>query len=294
MPPAAEAAAADPGAMEAGTVDAGQMLAIQPSREPRPPPAEQRSQPTGRERPAQFEEMGLPPSYRQLLIVIGCLEAFVAIPVMYFGLVPLKKGQLAIRACVAAVRCSPLATLLFLYFSRLVAPATLLHVATKVDGALVSFGGLTLRMNVLLLWYLSFIMSWQEDPKDLIVETLFVAEAAQVATEVMALYCMLMKTLQQRAASGNGQQPLSYQTVIFSPAVGNSTVEYDTTCVICISALEEGDEVAKLPCGHLFHKGCIDPWLREQACCPLRCQRPSDPPRGSRAPVVVPPGGAMA
>ena len=34
--------------------------------------------------------------------------------------------------------------------------------------------------------------------------------------------------------------------------------------------LEKGEEVKRLPCGHVFHAVCIDPWLKEQrAVCPV-------------------------
>lgn len=31
-------------------------------------------------------------------------------------------------------------------------------------------------------------------------------------------------------------------------------------CAICLEELEEGNEVRKLICDHVFHKECIDPW----------------------------------
>lgn len=45
-------------------------------------------------------------------------------------------------------------------------------------------------------------------------------------------------------------------------------------CSICITGLEPGDRVRRLPaCGHAFHKPCIDLWLLRRAECPL-CKRP--------------------
>ncbi|KAG8079269.1 hypothetical protein GUJ93_ZPchr0007g4272 [Zizania palustris] len=59
-----------------------------------------------------------------------------------------------------------------------------------------------------------------------------------------------------------------------SPAV----VEY---CVVCLSSMEEGDEVRVLRCRHLFHRRCLDPWLqqaRSPATCPLcRCRLLTSP-----------------
>ncbi|KAF5092427.1 hypothetical protein D0Z00_004595 [Geotrichum galactomycetum] len=54
-------------------------------------------------------------------------------------------------------------------------------------------------------------------------------------------------------------------------------------CAICIEDFEESNIVRLLPCGHIFHPECIDPWfLTRQARCPL-CKanyyapKPEDP-----------------
>mmetsp|Transcript_18120 Transcript_18120/g.51674 ORF Transcript_18120/g.51674 Transcript_18120/m.51674 type:complete len:286 (+) Transcript_18120:94-951(+) len=44
-------------------------------------------------------------------------------------------------------------------------------------------------------------------------------------------------------------------------------------CPICITDIEPGDVVRRLPgCGHVFHRSCIDLWLLRRADCPL-CKR---------------------
>ncbi len=41
-------------------------------------------------------------------------------------------------------------------------------------------------------------------------------------------------------------------------------------CSVCTEAFVEGEKLRKLPCDHLFHPSCIDPWLLERAVtCPL-------------------------
>jgi len=40
-------------------------------------------------------------------------------------------------------------------------------------------------------------------------------------------------------------------------------------CMVCLCNFEHGEEVRKLPCGHTFHAGCIDEWLRRCSDCPI-------------------------
>lgn len=42
------------------------------------------------------------------------------------------------------------------------------------------------------------------------------------------------------------------------------------TCAVCLSAFEDGEEIRKLKCKHIFHKDCLDTWLQQDsATCPL-------------------------
>ncbi|CAK9016360.1 RING-H2 finger protein ATL11 (RING-type E3 ubiquitin transferase ATL11) [Durusdinium trenchii] len=41
-------------------------------------------------------------------------------------------------------------------------------------------------------------------------------------------------------------------------------------CSICLVDFTPNDVVRKLmPCGHIFHKGCIDMWIKRNLICPL-------------------------
>jgi len=44
-----------------------------------------------------------------------------------------------------------------------------------------------------------------------------------------------------------------------------------TSCVVCLDEVKQGDELAQLPCGHIFHANCVGRWLRVHVQCPYRC-----------------------
>ncbi|XP_020202964.1 E3 ubiquitin-protein ligase At1g12760 isoform X1 [Cajanus cajan] len=43
----------------------------------------------------------------------------------------------------------------------------------------------------------------------------------------------------------------------------------DAVCCICLAKYENNDELRELSCSHLFHKDCVDKWLKINALCPL-------------------------
>lgn len=40
-------------------------------------------------------------------------------------------------------------------------------------------------------------------------------------------------------------------------------------CSVCLCDLEQGECCRRLPCLHMFHKGCIDDWLKRNRACPV-------------------------
>ena len=45
--------------------------------------------------------------------------------------------------------------------------------------------------------------------------------------------------------------------------------ETNKECVVCLGEQLVGDPASKLPCGHLFHVGCVEQWLRLHCTCPV-------------------------
>ena len=50
----------------------------------------------------------------------------------------------------------------------------------------------------------------------------------------------------------------------------NSRNHYSTNeCTFCMDDFKNGDILRRLSCLHVFHKNCIDPWLRKNGFCPI-------------------------
>jgi len=63
--------------------------------------------------------------------------------------------------------------------------------------------------------------------------------------------------------------------------------EEGASCSICLTEYIDGAVIRKLPCGHGFHRRCVDKWLQRNKRCPL-CIHPVDEPvdRSPSAPTA--------
>jgi len=88
---------------------------------------------------------------------------------------------------------------------------------------------------------------------------------------------------QQAAAKPRGaSQELidSMELIEYSPETLHGAQE--TSCAVCLSEFEWDSVLRRLPCGHCFHRGCIDKWLKRNKVCPLCLQDIEAPKESSR------------
>eukprot|EP00933_Yihiella_yeosuensis_P062155 TRINITY_DN6509_c1_g1_i1.p1 TRINITY_DN6509_c1_g1~~TRINITY_DN6509_c1_g1_i1.p1 ORF type:complete len:259 (-),score=41.98 TRINITY_DN6509_c1_g1_i1:266-1042(-) len=86
----------------------------------------------------------------------------------------------------------------------------------------------------------------------------------------------------EAAARVTEEHPLTYETGLTAEDIAqievfrwedeslqHPEVKEQIVCTICIKDFSRSEEVRKLRCGHLFHKTCVDEWLRRCSDCPL-------------------------
>ena len=70
--------------------------------------------------------------------------------------------------------------------------------------------------------------------------------------------------IQEQLGSFNqGMTPEAIERIPVQPVVG------ECMCAVCMEDFVEGEAAKRLPCMHLFHARCIDPWLAIKPLCPL-------------------------
>uniref|UniRef100_A0A8C1XHY0 RING-type E3 ubiquitin transferase n=1 Tax=Cyprinus carpio TaxID=7962 RepID=A0A8C1XHY0_CYPCA len=73
------------------------------------------------------------------------------------------------------------------------------------------------------------------------------------------------------ASVGKNMHSTSISRKLHGKQEEEECAEEDTEekCTICLSILEEGEDVRRLPCMHLFHQLCVDQWLLTNKKCPI-------------------------
>lgn len=68
---------------------------------------------------------------------------------------------------------------------------------------------------------------------------------------------------------------ISVKTKTVSKLTDGCATSLCSRCVICMMDFEYSDPIRFLPCLHIYHVDCIDPWLMRSFTCPS-CMEPVD------------------
>ncbi|XP_052798937.1 involucrin-like [Mya arenaria] len=76
--------------------------------------------------------------------------------------------------------------------------------------------------------------------------------------------------LELGARLGNVSRGLTIEECSTLPTERYTQRDGDTAdCSVCMEEYKTGDTQKRLPCLHIFHDSCIDPWLKDNATCPV-------------------------
>ena len=110
-----------------------------------------------------------------------------------------------------------------------------------------------------------------DDDLDAGIETYFLDDADDL------LFGQLAAADADHEPPGKCGRPAAKAAVEALPTV--VVAEADAQCAVCKDGVEAGERARRLPCAHLYHDGCILPWLAIRNTCPLcRHELPTDDP----------------
>ncbi|XP_073677104.1 RING finger protein 148 isoform X2 [Garra rufa] len=74
---------------------------------------------------------------------------------------------------------------------------------------------------------------------------------------------------QQREMKRENEKAIA-KLAVWTLRTGDPVVESeDMSCVVCTDSFKLNEQVTVLPCRHLYHKKCIEPWLLDHPTCPM-------------------------
>ena len=84
--------------------------------------------------------------------------------------------------------------------------------------------------------------------------------------EVVIQPLYIVSEQNRRRTTNCPQRRNDYQIVTDEEATSEI---YEKECAVCIEKMEPRQELAKLPCNHIYHKDCIIQWFQNSSRCPL-------------------------
>jgi hypothetical protein len=98
---------------------------------------------------------------------------------------------------------------------------------------------------------------------------LSVTLACTLTATLVGYLVVSFKKRRQRSECHRAVQQLKTKSYS-APLLADGELEEPNPCTICLEDFEPGDKLKVLPCGHEYHKECIEPWLLEKSSlCPL-------------------------
>jgi hypothetical protein len=78
-----------------------------------------------------------------------------------------------------------------------------------------------------------------------------------------------MRDLEEKKTGLNADQLKRLKLYTY---IKQSKPNEEDICSVCLIAVKKGDRAYELSCKHIFHKTCLEPWLKKSTVCP-NCRR---------------------
>lgn len=81
----------------------------------------------------------------------------------------------------------------------------------------------------------------------------------------------IQRLLRENERRMMGHRPPASRTAIRQleiEIINKQQVQDGLTCIVCQDDYQEGELAKKMPCGHLYHRQCLDMWLEKDNSCP--------------------------
>ncbi|OZJ03114.1 hypothetical protein BZG36_03373 [Bifiguratus adelaidae] len=80
---------------------------------------------------------------------------------------------------------------------------------------------------------------------------------------------LISQLLEESQASAKGPPPASDRFIKALPNIPPTAIASEEQCIICKDDLHTSTCITKMPCGHLYDKECLVPWLKLHNTCPM-------------------------
>lgn len=138
---------------------------------------------------------------------------------------------------------------------------------------------------VLYSWFVLGVVWWMNSPScdtcaciSMLLMAVLLLSASRAIVSLI-IYQLLFPEMAEQGHQASQMEPATCGQIaalrVVEVKTDGSGPSLGSTCAVCLCDFEAGESARELPCGHFFHRGCIDRWLQRNKRCPL-CMHPVD------------------
>ena len=109
----------------------------------------------------------------------------------------------------------------------------------------------------------------QEAEQDTVAALYVLVTTMMILSMLLTYICGVVTRQTNNSESSNSGLRQSRIDALPISTIQSNTDTFETPCHVCLVECKRGDTIRTLPCQHSFHPTCVDPWLRNNASCPV-------------------------